>query len=102
MTAPTTAGNPTAVSVLLCSEVTCGPALEPDPSLYNWLLNKCALLGKLREGRIVHTHFLRSQFSHYLVIQNTVVNMYGKCGSVDDASEVFDDVPTLGGRFLMG
>ncbi|KAL6958305.1 hypothetical protein U1Q18_043301 [Sarracenia purpurea var. burkii] len=69
-------------------------ALEPDPSLYNRLLNKCALLGKLREGRIVHAHFLRSQFSHYLVIQNMVVNMYGKCGSVDDAREVFDDMPT--------
>lgn len=68
-------------------------ALEPDPSLYNQLLNKCSRLRKLPAGRIVHAHFLRSQFNHYLVIHNTVLNMYAKCGSLDEARKVFDEMP---------
>ncbi|PSS35767.1 Pentatricopeptide repeat-containing protein [Actinidia chinensis var. chinensis] len=68
-------------------------ALEPDPTLYNKLLNKCTQLGKLPEGRIVHAHFLRSQFNRYLVIQNTVLNMYAKCGSLEEARQVFDEMP---------
>ncbi|THF98442.1 hypothetical protein TEA_029533 [Camellia sinensis var. sinensis] len=69
-------------------------ALEPDPTIYTKLLNKCTQLGKLREGRIVHTHFRQSQFNHYLVILNSLLNMYGKCGSPDDARQMFDEMPT--------
>ncbi|XP_059667116.1 pentatricopeptide repeat-containing protein At3g24000, mitochondrial [Cornus florida] len=68
-------------------------SMEPDATLYNKLLNRCTQLGKLKEGRIVHTHFLNSKFKHYLVIQNTILNMYAKCGSLDEAHKVFDEMP---------
>ncbi|KAL7588123.1 hypothetical protein Lser_V15G36315 [Lactuca serriola] len=67
--------------------------LEPDAKLYSQMLNKCTQLGKIKEGKMVHTHFMNSKFSHYLVIQNTVVNMYAKCDCLDDAREVFDKMP---------
>ncbi|CAK9142959.1 unnamed protein product [Ilex paraguariensis] len=68
--------------------------MEPDAALYNKLLNKCTQMSKLKEGRMVHTHFLNSQFKHYQVIQNTVLNMYAKCGSLEEARRVFDEMPT--------
>ncbi|KAH7834217.1 hypothetical protein Vadar_013844 [Vaccinium darrowii] len=68
-------------------------ALEPDPTLYAKLLNNCTKFKKLLEGRIVHAHLLRSQFTRYLVIQNTILNMYAKCGSMDDARKVFNEMP---------
>lgn len=68
-------------------------SIQPDGTLYNKLLNKCAELGKLKEGQVVHAHFANSKFRHYQVVQNTVLNMYAKCGSLDDARRVFDEMP---------
>ncbi|KAI3517294.1 hypothetical protein L1887_16508 [Cichorium endivia] len=67
--------------------------LEPDAKLYSQLLNKCTQLGKIKEGKMVHNHFMNSKFKHYLVIQNTILNMYAKCDCLDDAREVFDKMP---------
>ncbi|KAK2979341.1 hypothetical protein RJ640_013305 [Escallonia rubra] len=68
-------------------------SISPDPMLYNTLLKRCTHLGKLKEGRMVHTHFVNSNFNHYQVIQNTLLNMYAKCGSLDNARKVFDEMP---------
>ncbi|KAF8414306.1 hypothetical protein HHK36_002308 [Tetracentron sinense] len=68
-------------------------SLEPDPALYNKLLKKCTQLGKLKEGKIVHSHFLNSKFRADLFIQNTILNMYSKCGSLEDAQNTFDEMP---------
>ncbi|KAI3731047.1 hypothetical protein L1987_62230 [Smallanthus sonchifolius] len=67
--------------------------LEPDGKLYNQLLNKCTQLGKITEGKMVHTHFMKSRYKHYMVIQNTALNMYAKCNCLDDARQVFDKMP---------
>ncbi|PWA51541.1 tetratricopeptide-like helical domain, DYW domain protein [Artemisia annua] len=66
--------------------------LEPDAKLYNQLLNKCTKLGKINEGKMVHYHFKGSRFNGYLVVWNTVLNMYAKNGCLDDARKVFDEM----------
>lgn len=68
-------------------------ALEPGPEIYNRLLKKCTQLKKLKEGRIVHDHFVKSKFKCDLYLLNSVINMYGKCGSLGDAQKVFDEMP---------
>ncbi|OMO65611.1 hypothetical protein COLO4_31115 [Corchorus olitorius] len=68
-------------------------ALEPDRSLYHHLLRKCTRLGKPQLGKIVHAHILNSVFRHDLIILNTVLNMYAKCGCLDDARNLFDEMP---------
>ncbi|XP_058184226.1 pentatricopeptide repeat-containing protein At3g24000, mitochondrial [Rhododendron vialii] len=68
-------------------------SLEQDPTHYTKLLNNCTKLKKLLEGRSIHAHFLRSQFTHNLVIQNTVLNLYAKCGSMDEARNLFEEMP---------
>ncbi|XP_061348348.1 pentatricopeptide repeat-containing protein At3g24000, mitochondrial [Gastrolobium bilobum] len=68
-------------------------SLEPDRTLYNTLLKRCTQLGKLKEGRLVHSHILNSKLTDDLVIQNSVLFMYAKCGSLEDARMVFDEMP---------
>ncbi|CAL0321007.1 unnamed protein product [Lupinus luteus] len=68
-------------------------SLEPDRNLYNALLKRCTQLGKLKEGKLVHTHFLNSNLRDDIVIQNSIVFMYAMCGSLDDARCVFDEMP---------
>ncbi|KAJ0082489.1 hypothetical protein Patl1_09635 [Pistacia atlantica] len=50
-------------------------------------------LKKLKEGRILHAHIAVSVFKDDLVMHNTIINMYAKCGSLDDARKLFDVMP---------
>ncbi|EEF37193.1 pentatricopeptide repeat-containing protein, putative [Ricinus communis] len=68
-------------------------SLEPDRTLYHILFKKCTLFNKLKEGQLVHAHLLNSRFKHDLVIQNTILNMYAKCGNLGEARKVFDQMP---------
>ncbi|KAJ8759667.1 hypothetical protein K2173_009754 [Erythroxylum novogranatense] len=65
--------------------------LLPSRSIYHSLLIRCAHLRKLEEGRIVHAHVVNSEFKHDVYMMNTVVNMYAKCGSLEDARVCFWD-----------
>ncbi|GLU20650.1 hypothetical protein SLE2022_368390 [Rubroshorea leprosula] len=68
-------------------------SLEPSRTLYNLLLKRCTHLNRLKEGRIVHAHITNSHFGDDLVMHNTILNMYAKCGSLDDARRLFDEMP---------
>ncbi|MCL7027813.1 hypothetical protein MKW94_022984 [Papaver nudicaule] len=68
-------------------------SIKPGYTLYNKLLKKCTQLGKLREGRMVHEHFLKSKLNFDLFTLNTIINMYTKCGNLDDAKKIFDEMP---------
>ncbi|GAV70582.1 PPR domain-containing protein/PPR_2 domain-containing protein/DYW_deaminase domain-containing protein [Cephalotus follicularis] len=68
-------------------------SLQPNPKLYNTLLKKCTHFSKLKQGRIVHAHVLNSTFKHDLVILNTILAMYVKCGCLDDGRKMFDEMP---------
>lgn len=68
-------------------------SIKSDATLYNKLLNECAKLGRIKEGKSVHEHLLRSRFRDYQVVLNSVVNMYAKCGCLEDARKVFDEMP---------
>ncbi|XP_068638235.1 pentatricopeptide repeat-containing protein At3g24000, mitochondrial-like [Aristolochia californica] len=68
-------------------------SLESNLEIYNRLLKKCTQLRKLKVGKVVHTHILGSKFKSDLFLQNTVLNMYAKCGSLADAQKTFDKMP---------
>ncbi|MCO5552021.1 hypothetical protein L7F22_005529 [Adiantum nelumboides] len=53
------------------------------------ILSACAHRVALPEGKRIHEFVLESGFGAELGVANTLVNMYGKCGSARDASEVF-------------
>ncbi|XP_019158619.1 PREDICTED: pentatricopeptide repeat-containing protein At3g24000, mitochondrial isoform X3 [Ipomoea nil] len=67
--------------------------MEPDATLYHKLIKKCAECKRLKEGRVVHKHFVRSRFNHYVVPYNTLINMYSKCDSMQEAQQVFNEMP---------
>ncbi|KAJ6408644.1 hypothetical protein OIU84_011886 [Salix udensis] len=56
------------------------------------LLKRCANLNKLNEGKIIHALLLNSRFSDDLVMQNTLLNMYAKCGDLVNARKLFDEM----------
>ncbi|XP_057544327.1 pentatricopeptide repeat-containing protein At2g13600 [Amaranthus tricolor] len=57
------------------------------------LLDWCIKSNSIRHGRCVHAQILKSQFSSEIFIQNRLVDLYGKCGFVDNARKLFDKMP---------
>ncbi|KAL2932956.1 hypothetical protein RDABS01_016075 [Bienertia sinuspersici] len=67
--------------------------LQPSPYSYNRLLKRCAELGDLSEGRIIHARVLTSEFKDDIVIRNSIINMYAKCGNLGEARNCFNEMP---------
>ncbi|KAL3829833.1 hypothetical protein ACJIZ3_018635 [Penstemon smallii] len=60
---------------------------------YASLLTALSGLAAFEYGRQVHTHVLRSKQPFYIVLQNSLIDMYSKCGNLTYARRIFDNMP---------
>jgi pentatricopeptide repeat protein len=61
-----------------------------EPSTFTSLVLACANFRSLEYAKKIHDHILKSSYQPNIVLQNHMINMYGKCGSMKDARNVFD------------
>ncbi|KAJ7561044.1 hypothetical protein O6H91_03G011500 [Diphasiastrum complanatum] len=66
----------------------------PDTTTFLGILNACSSILAVEEGRHIHAQMIRSGFKYDVCVGNCLVNMYAKCGSIEDACRVFNDMPT--------
>nr|GMD35034.1 pentatricopeptide repeat-containing protein At3g16610 [Ipomoea batatas] len=66
--------------------------LDANSSTMVAMLPAIGEANKLREGKGVHGHCLRRGFVGDLMVSNTFLSMYAKCGRIDDAMRLFEDV----------
>ncbi|XP_031473918.1 pentatricopeptide repeat-containing protein At2g15690, mitochondrial-like [Nymphaea colorata] len=64
-----------------------------EPSVFLALIEGCAGAKSVEEAKRVHDHFLRTPFRHDVYINNRLIDMYSKCGSMADARQMFDRMP---------
>ncbi|MCO5584067.1 hypothetical protein L7F22_037989 [Adiantum nelumboides] len=64
--------------------------LELDIVSFSCALKACCNIGSLEQGRVVHDQILRSGLQLDPVAGNTLVDLYAKCGSLQEARKVFD------------
>ncbi|XP_052202107.1 pentatricopeptide repeat-containing protein DOT4, chloroplastic [Diospyros lotus] len=57
------------------------------------VLAACANLGTILVGRALHAYAIKAGFSEEVKINNTLLNMYSKCGDIDSANQVFKSMP---------
>ncbi|GMG99328.1 hypothetical protein Nepgr_001168 [Nepenthes gracilis] len=67
--------------------------IRPDNFTYPSVLKACGEQLDLAFGREVHRSINASNCGRCLFVQNALVSMYGKCGDVKTAREVFDKLP---------
>ncbi|KAJ7523112.1 hypothetical protein O6H91_18G038200 [Diphasiastrum complanatum] len=67
--------------------------IYPNQITFLCAIDACASLAALETGRMIHNAVVDRGHSEQVVIGNALVNMYGKCGSVQDAKDVFDRMP---------
>ncbi|PON71450.1 Tetratricopeptide-like helical domain containing protein [Parasponia andersonii] len=63
----------------------------PKPNEYALasLLSVCGNMAMLDQGKQLHAHVLSVGLEHTSIIQSSLINMYSKCGSIKEASEIF-------------
>lgn len=64
--------------------------IVPDKVVLVSILSACTIEGSLSEGKIVHSHIAGGLFEKDVIVGTTLINMYGKWGSLTDARSVFD------------
>ncbi|KAL6514249.1 hypothetical protein OROHE_019236 [Orobanche hederae] len=67
--------------------------LRADVDSFSLLFQLCGNSKKIEDAKKVHDYFLRSSFRSDLQLNNKVLDMYSKCGSMIDARRVFDHMP---------
>ncbi|KAL0359662.1 UNVERIFIED_CONTAM: Pentatricopeptide repeat-containing protein [Sesamum angustifolium] len=65
--------------------------LRPDSVSFTTAISSCARLLDLEKGRRIHEEVLRSGLVMDAYVSATLVDMYGKCGCLERAKEVFDE-----------
>ncbi|KAI4352279.1 hypothetical protein L6164_006548 [Bauhinia variegata] len=66
---------------------------KPDNSTYPFVAKACAKLAHLLQSQIIHAHVVKSWFQSNIFVQTAMVDMYIKCGRLDDAYNLFDTMP---------
>ncbi|KAH7316319.1 hypothetical protein KP509_21G088100 [Ceratopteris richardii] len=84
------AANEDTISVLKYFEDMQKEGFKPDKVVFSCLLKACSCMKDLCQGRIICDQIIRSGVVTDVVLQNSVIHMYAKCGSLDEARKIFE------------
>ncbi|KAL4573191.1 hypothetical protein LXL04_019989 [Taraxacum kok-saghyz] len=65
----------------------------PDAITFTSLLAACSQLGALEIGKDIHKSIILCRFESNEIVMGAVLDMYTKCGAVDEAQNVFSRLP---------
>lgn len=63
-----------------------------DSGIFTFSLKSCTALGMVKLGRTIHASALRTNFSVDKFVGSSLVGFYGRCGSIKDARQAFDEI----------
>ncbi|KAK8944949.1 Pentatricopeptide repeat-containing protein [Platanthera zijinensis] len=66
--------------------------IKPDEILVVSLLSACAHLIAHNSGRSIHGYILRSSIKFDVFVGNSLIDMYSKCGYINEARQVFEEM----------
>ncbi|XP_057849912.1 pentatricopeptide repeat-containing protein At2g13600 [Cryptomeria japonica] len=66
---------------------------KPNQFTFASALSSCASLLAFNSGKQVHGYIVRTGFESDVFVGSALIDLYAKCGSLDDARRVFDKMP---------
>ncbi|XP_075664519.1 pentatricopeptide repeat-containing protein DOT4, chloroplastic [Castanea sativa] len=66
--------------------------VSPDLFTITSVLHACACNGSLESGRDVHSYIKEKKMDSSLFVSNALMDMYAKCGSMEDAYSIFSQM----------
>ncbi|GER48284.1 pentatricopeptide repeat-containing protein [Striga asiatica] len=73
-------------------------SVSPDKFTFASVLSASASLASLRNGKEIHARLIRTRPDYDIVVQNGLINMYAKSGSLSSANAIFE---RMGARNLV-
>ncbi|KAJ7567255.1 hypothetical protein O6H91_02G139100 [Diphasiastrum complanatum] len=67
-------------------------SIETSTFTFVGVLNACANAGALEEGKLIHANIIRCRFHLDITVANCLIDMYSKCGSIEDACRMFNNM----------
>ncbi len=67
--------------------------MSPNKFTFAWVINVRACLGALEDGRLVHEQLIQSGCESDVFVDSSLVDVYAKCLSMEDAWRVFNKIP---------
>ncbi|KAI9114684.1 hypothetical protein K1719_014382 [Acacia pycnantha] len=67
--------------------------VEPDAITFTSVLAACSQLAALEKGKEIHNLIIEKKFKNNEVVMGALLDMYAKCGAVDEAFSVFKCLP---------
>ncbi|KAG2299166.1 hypothetical protein Bca4012_010731 [Brassica carinata] len=71
-----------------------GDGIRPDQFSVPGFISASANLGALETGKHLHCYSVKSGYSSSVWVSNSLIDMYAKCGSLEDAKKVFEEIAT--------
>eukprot|EP00253_Pinus_taeda_P019299 PITA_19299 len=68
-------------------------SMKPHPNTFASVLPTCSNLATLEHGRVVHADIIKGGLQPNTFVGNALINLYAKCGTIEDAYIVFDKKP---------
>ncbi len=68
--------------------------MQPNSVTFVGALNPCASVLALEKGRCVHQQIIEQGSEPNVFVGSICVDMYAKCGSLEDAWSVFNKMPS--------
>lgn len=68
--------------------------MKPDLFTFSSVLTVCSRLVALEQGEQIHAQTIKTGFLSDVVVGTALVNMYNKCGSIENASKAFVEMDT--------
>ncbi|XP_022848000.1 pentatricopeptide repeat-containing protein At1g28690, mitochondrial-like [Olea europaea var. sylvestris] len=66
----------------------------PTISTYASIIGACSVLSAFEIGQQVQAQLVKTEFLTDIKLASALIDMYSKCGRIDDALRVFDHMPT--------
>jgi len=84
------AQNGQSAEALKCFQQMQKAVVKADPKTFASVLPACANLAALEQGMEIHGEIIRHGFQSVVLVENALVDMYAKCGSIEKARNLFD------------
>ncbi|XP_024515135.1 pentatricopeptide repeat-containing protein At3g12770-like [Selaginella moellendorffii] len=68
----------------------CLEGTRPSAVTFVSVLDACAAIAAISQGRIIHAHLLEAEMESDVIVGTALLSMYGKCGKLVEAREFFD------------
>ncbi|KAH7289958.1 hypothetical protein KP509_30G025700 [Ceratopteris richardii] len=86
--------NKHAKRALECYELMQGEGVCPNAVTFLSLLKACGSFGVAEKGSEIHSEIIRQRLLEKdIELGNALIDMYAKCGALDKAQKVFDELP---------